>query len=129
MDKITVQITDLDKIRDTYQLTEGEVDTAFQRARRRVIGAGRDRAYRQLKRLTGEGREFWFPNRVFAGADPITGAGRVWVGLNKVRIKNRRIRAFPNLGEFDGTEIHDAMLKIFDAELGKAAAKIVAKGP
>lgn len=103
-----------------------EMDRAFARARRRSIGAGRDRAYRQLKRITGLGTVYWKPNRVYAGPNRLTGDGSVWVGLNPARMKQGRIRRFPQLPQdFDPQAIESAMVQVLDAELEKAATDVL----
>ena len=51
------------------------------------------------------------------------------MGLNEDRTKDRKTRTFPELQDFDGEVIGQAMLDIFSAELEKAAIKIVSKGP
>lgn len=103
-----------------------ELDRAVARARRRTVGAGRDRAYRQLKRITGEGRQYWLPNRVFAGPARLTGAGRVWAGLNPTRTKGGRLKRFPQLPqEFDPQAIEQVMEQVFTGELDKAARDVI----
>ena len=66
-DRLTIDIKGVKEIQEAYRLTEAEMDRAFQTARRRAIGAGRDRAFRQLKRLTGLGKAYWRYNRVYGG--------------------------------------------------------------
>ena len=129
MDKVEVKVTGVKEIQEKYLLTEKEFDLAYQQARRRASAAGYDRAFRQLKRLTGEGKPYWLPNRAHTSVDNLTGDGRVWVGLNETRVKDRKSRTFPELEEFDGAIIGEAMLDIFTAELEKAAVKTVGKGP
>ena len=103
-----------------------ELERAVARARRRSIGAGRDRAFLQLKRITGLGREYWLPNRVYAGIARITGAGRVWAGLNPSRTKGGKLRRFPALPkEFDDGPIEKVMTEVFQAELDKAARDVL----
>ena len=103
-----------------------ELDRAVTRARRRAIGAGRDRAFRQMKRITGEGRAYWLPNRVYAGPARLTGAGRVWAGLNPSRTKGGRLKRFPALPkEFDAGVIEEVMTQVFGDELDKAARDVL----
>ena len=103
-----------------------ELERAVARARRRTVGAGRDRAYRQLKRITGEGREYWLPNRVYAGPARLTGAGRVWAGLNPSRTKGGKLKRFPALPkDFDAGAIEEVMTQVFTDELDKAARDVI----
>ena len=103
-----------------------ELDRAVTRARRRSIGAGRDRAFRQMKRITGLGRAYWLPNRVYAGPARLTGAGRVWAGLNPSRMKGGQLRRFPKLPqEFDAGAIEGVMEQVFQDELDKAARDVL----
>lgn len=103
-----------------------ELERAVARARRRTVGAGRDRAFRQMKRITGLGREYWLPNRVYAGPARLTGAGRVWAGLNPSRTKGGRLKRFPELPRgFDPEAIEAVMTQVFDDELEKAARDVI----
>lgn len=124
----TVHIDDnLREIQGRFRLTEEEIDRAFQRARRRTVAAGYDRSFRQLKRITGEGKPYWLPNRVFSSLRH-TGEGKVWVGLNPERRKGRIVQTFPDLPqEFDAEAVRQAMEQIFEAELEKAAIQAVSR--
>ena len=103
-----------------------ELERAVSRARRKAIGAGRGRAYRQLKEITGLGQEYWRPNRVYAFPARLTGAGRVWVGLNPSRTKGGQLKRFPALPkDFDAGQIDEVMMKVFDDELDKAARDVL----
>ena len=103
-----------------------ELERAVARARRRSVGAGRDRAFRQMKRITGLGRQYWLPNRVYGGPARLTGAGKVWAGLNPSRTKGGRLRRFPDLPKsFDSGQIESVMVQVFDDELDKAARDVI----
>ena len=125
---IEIELKGVEEIQRRFHLTPQEVDKAMTRARRRAIGAGRSRVFRQLKRLTGEGEVYWKPNRVYAGPARLTGAGRIWVALNERRTNRGVTRRFPQLADFDTEPVVDAMLTVWDVELEKAAAKIVGEG-
>ena len=126
----------LREIQGRFRLTEAELDRAFQRAQRRALAAGYGRAFRQLKRITGEGKLFWVgARRVFTGVRH-TGEGKLWVGLNPHVVRGRPTsqrpqgtgKTFVDLPtEFDEEAVDNAMVTIFEAELEKAAIAIVGK--
>lgn len=126
---IEVDLKNVAEVQQRFLLTDREFERAFITARRRSLGAGFSRVMRQLKRLTGEGQEYWKPNRVYAEPQRLTGAGEVWVGLNERRTKRGVTRRFPELADFDPEPVVQAMLTVWDAELEKAAAKLVRGGP
>ena len=137
---VTVSLDDnLQGIQTRFQLTEEELDRAFQRARRRAAAAGYDRVLRQFTRITGESRKFWTlgASRVYSSVQ-YTGEGKVWVGLNPDRYRRvydtemgRYVREggdFPELAtDFDSGAVVSAMEQIFEAELEKAAIAAVSK--
>ena len=131
-DRIIVSIDGIDELQRRFQLAEAELEKAFRTGIRRAVGAGRSRVFRQLKAITGEPRPFWVGRqRVFGGQDRSSGAARVWVGLNPVvRTGKNRRRVERQLDDglaeqFDPVAVQDAMIAVFDAEIEKAAAKIV----
>ena len=116
----------LEQVRERLNLLPKEMDRAFHQARQRTIGAGYDHTYRQLKRITGQGKTFWLPNRVYAGVNLLTGDGRVWVGLNPARVKNRTARVYKELPEqFDPAEVEGIMTRVLEGELEIAARQII----
>ena len=149
---VTVQIDrTLQEVQTRFRLTEEELDRAFERARRRAAAAGYDRAFRQLKRITGEGKLYWVgASRVFSSIRH-TGDGKIWVGLNPdvlgpapksgsgqpltrtrkgalIDSTTRIGTTFANLPtEFEAGVVRSAMEQIFEAELEKAAIQTVSR--
>lgn len=105
-----------------------EMDRAFSAARRIAVGAGYDRSFRQLRAITGQGKSYWLPNRVYANANRLTGDGRVWVGLNPNRMKGGEVKTFKQLPkEFDAPEIERVMTQVMEVEL-ELQARAVLRG-
>ena len=125
--KVGAQLTETTaEAQRRLNLLPKELERAVARARRRTFGAGRDRAFRQMKRITGEGKQYWLPNRVYAGPSRLTGAGRVWTGLNPSRTKQGKLQRFPALPkDFDAGVIKEVMTEVFEAELEKAARDVL----
>ena len=125
---VSVKLEGVEEIRRRFLLTEAEFDKAFSIARRKAIGAGLSRVFRQLKAISSDGRPVWVGRRrVFGGPDRTTGAARIWVGLNPtVRGgRKRRARETVDLSEFDPEPVADVMIRVWDVELEKAAKRIV----
>ena len=76
-----------------------ELDRAVTRARRRAIGAGRARAFRQMKRITGEGREYWLAEPRVRRPLQIDGSGEGLGRTEPVQDEGRTAPAVPGAAQ------------------------------
>ena len=115
---------------ERFALLPDELSKVIGRAGRRSAAAGYGRVFRQMKAITGQGKQYWLYNRAYTSSNKLTGDGRVWAGLNPARLKYGRFKRFPQLPqEFDAGKIEQDMVNIFVSEVENGALELISGIP